>query len=419
MAGAAKPSPMPRKQPRRCKHASLPLDLLLEIAARTEPATLVRCAATCKELRRHIAKPVFHGRLRRGERFVPSLLRGCLVSRYRYDLELLDNTTADATKLLSAATCTCFPPAADGEAAVKCCRPLAARDGLVLLCGSTKIWDLGRKLCVCCPATGRCQALPPEPRGYGHYVLLVGSDGQGGGAVGRPFQVLKVHFVKSGRKCYLQIDRFSSEQGAWAPPVRVSNPLFNSGGLNILPRPGNSVVIRDTVHWLHWQGKESQPPRTMFHVLKLHVGATLRVTMAELPESFHSTCRSLRWKTWQILLATSPAGRSLTVLVASNDVIYAWSQSERTGRWKKQPELIKDFGAMKLSLGKRVRLEWFAERSGVVLLVAPDSSSTFLLDLQSKDIIKSSSSSTIILSGGTFPYEMDASSWAPTFTKIF
>ncbi|CAN6353223.1 unnamed protein product [Urochloa humidicola] len=404
MAGAAEPSPMPRKQPRRCKHASLPLDLLLEIAARTEPATLVRCAATCKELRRHIANPVFHGRLRRGERFVPSLLRGCLVSRYRYDLELLDNTTADATKLLSAATCTCFPPATDGEAAVKCCRPLAARDGLVLLCGSTKILDLGRKLCVCCPATGRCQALPPEPRGYSHYVLLVGGDGQGGGAVGRPFQVLKVHFVKPGRKCYLQIDRFSSEQGAWAPPVRVSNPLFNSGGLNILPRPGNSVVIGDTVHWLYWQG------RTTYYVLKLHVSAALRVTVAELPESFRSTCSYLRWKTPQILLATSPAGRSLTVLVASNDVIYAWSQSERT--------LIKDFGAMNLSLGKRVRLEWFAERSGVVLLVAPDSSSTFLLDLQSKDIIKSSSSSTI-LSGGTFPYEMDASSWAPTFTKIF
>ncbi|CAN6353222.1 unnamed protein product [Urochloa humidicola] len=92
--------------------SSLLLDLILDIAARSNPATLVRCAAACKELRRHIADPAFRHRLRlrRSDNcFVPSLLRGHLVVRHfgvNDELHLVDTTSPYVTRDCSAPPCT-------------------------------------------------------------------------------------------------------------------------------------------------------------------------------------------------------------------------------------------------------------------------------------------------------------------------
>jgi len=144
MAGAAI-LPSSRKRPRGCKHGplSLPLDLLPEIAARSDPATLVRCAATCKELRRHIADPAFRAslRLRRhaDQRFVrPSLLRGGLVDRWNGNLMLVDDATAEVTGLLRAAAC--FPRGADGKAAAT---RTAGRWRLATVLSSSNGWLTG------------------------------------------------------------------------------------------------------------------------------------------------------------------------------------------------------------------------------------------------------------------------------------
>ncbi|XP_025801799.1 uncharacterized protein LOC112881352 [Panicum hallii] len=66
--------------------ASLPLDLVADIAARSDPVTLVRCAATCGDLRGRVADPGFRRRLRlrQADRFVPSLLRGHLIGDKSY-----------------------------------------------------------------------------------------------------------------------------------------------------------------------------------------------------------------------------------------------------------------------------------------------------------------------------------------------
>ena len=46
----------PRGGRRRHKAAAcLPLDVIVEIAARSDLATLVRCAATCRDTRRRVA----------------------------------------------------------------------------------------------------------------------------------------------------------------------------------------------------------------------------------------------------------------------------------------------------------------------------------------------------------------------------
>uniref|UniRef100_K4A390 F-box domain-containing protein n=1 Tax=Setaria italica TaxID=4555 RepID=K4A390_SETIT len=71
--------PRPRAQEstgQRRRHrqaASLPLDVIADIAARSDPATLVRCAATCSDLRGRVDDPGFRLRLRHADRFVPSL----------------------------------------------------------------------------------------------------------------------------------------------------------------------------------------------------------------------------------------------------------------------------------------------------------------------------------------------------------
>jgi hypothetical protein len=151
---------------------------------------------------------------------------------------------------------------------------------------------------------------------------------------------------------------------------------------------------------------------TKYYVLKLRDRAAT-VTFTELPESCQRACMVLHDRTGQILLqATSPSGRSPIVLVADKNMVSAWAQSERTGKWCEWPEFVKGRGRR-----GSLRLEWFAERSGLVLVTAPDSN-MFLLDLRSKDIIKCSSTTTAA-SRGTYPYEMDVSSWVPTFTKIF
>nr|CAB3458882.1 unnamed protein product [Digitaria exilis] len=86
----------------------LPLDILLEIAARSDPATLIRCAATCRDMRRRAADPAATFRLRHtGGRFVLPLLRGHLTGpTYRPTGDdhqyLLDTTAAMATKLTTA-----------------------------------------------------------------------------------------------------------------------------------------------------------------------------------------------------------------------------------------------------------------------------------------------------------------------------
>ncbi|KAF8726399.1 hypothetical protein HU200_019863 [Digitaria exilis] len=355
-------------------------------------------------------------RLGQPDRFVPSLLRGrLLVDSQSKDLSLVDNANT-TTRLLSAAAC--FPPGAAAAAAndngdeVKLWRPVAARDGLVILEGISYRWPLV-KLCVYCPATGYVQALPPGLGLGGRHVLLVGDGGPAG--CRRPFQVINLTLSRVGSNSRVQ--KFSSEQGTWATSERIAFPLTNGDEM----LSNNSVLVGDVVHWLCHQ----RLGMVDYYVVRLHVSADdddgdYRISVTKLPKSFHRACSSFNGATSRMVLATAEAGRRPIVLVASGGVISVWAQSsELTGEWRKQPDLIVDCEAMHgICTLTSVRFLWFAERSGLVLLAAPDSS-TFLLDLQSKKITKYCSSSSRIISKTSVPYEMDPSSWVPTFSKIF
>ncbi|KAJ1292287.1 hypothetical protein BS78_02G380500 [Paspalum vaginatum] len=334
----------------RQQRASLPFDVLLEIAARTDPATFIRCAATCRDMRRRVPP-----RLQRTDRFVLPFLIGHLaglgshldILNGRDDRFLVDTSTAadGSTRLTkvkwgfaSSSASTAGPPETasprgGGE-------PLDSSEGLLL---ARTAQD---ELMMCNPATGRRQTLPPAPS-FGvqyayqeprRHVLLVGDGVADDGSiavVGRPFKVVKAKLVLSkhqrAARCLI-VQTFSSEHGAWGSrlPRRDPDPE---------PRRRRTLPARHT----------------------------------------------------------SPgAGGSPCVLVAGKEKIWAWVQSTHTKLWRQQPQVVIDNEAVARFVdGAGGFVE--DKSSGAVLMQAGNARRRCLvwLDLQSKRIVWCFSSSCL------------------------
>ncbi|XP_044416047.1 uncharacterized protein [Triticum aestivum] len=198
---------------RRQTAASLPLDVLVDIAARTDPATFVSCAATCVDMRCRVKEYISLRaplRLRDGDHFVLPLLRGHLIYRHRDwsmpkdELFVVDTTAPYATKLRTAT----------GGGI-----PLSSRDGLVL----ARV-GVAKELRVCDPATGRSLTLPSEPTfrwvsGI-NYVLIVGDHDEGVTPVGRHFHVVMAYLDTSQYRPHLKLCTYSSEHRVWDATLR-------------------------------------------------------------------------------------------------------------------------------------------------------------------------------------------------------
>jgi hypothetical protein len=340
---------------------------------------------------------------------------------------MLDTATADGTRFVGIGF---FPPAPDDDdMPVEGIEPLDSRGGLLLV-RLTGRGELHRALRVCDLATDRSQALPSEPASDHwapqnvHYVLLVG-DGESGGAVGRPFRVLKTNLVLTKHNSpqrRLQIQIFSSELGAWGPLTEIPTPKLHGSGSS---RHANPLVVGDVVHWLCLT-------HTGSYVLMLRVGAA-RVTVTTLPASFpraaavpHARPGSSSHVQYSYLLATTSAGGSPIVLVADDERISAWPQSAHTKIWKQRPwvviakEAILRFddkvGERLERTTARVELECFAERSGAVLFRI-SKCGFFWLDLQSMKIVRRFPNPRSERTKVPCSYEMGLSSWVPTFSR--
>ncbi|XP_044405425.1 uncharacterized protein [Triticum aestivum] len=397
---AAAPSQAARR--RRQKAASMPLDVLVDIAVRTDPATLVRCAATCMDrVKEYIS---LHGPLclQQGDRFVLPLLRDNLIyqshgwPKPEEELFLVDTSVPDATKLRTAS---------------RRGFPLSSRDGLVL----ARV-GLAQELRVCDPATGRSLTLPSEqafPRTTGvNYVVLVRGDDKGATSIGRHFQVVKAYLEMSQYSGNLQLQTFSSEHGVWV--LYTNNYLPNLFGNHLQQSLGKALVTGGTVHWLCQTDTGS-------YVLKLRVRAA-KVMARMLPKGFP------HHEQHQKLLATSSAGRDVLVLVAEEDKIAAWSQSKHTGKWQQRPHVVINM-TEKISrfLEKaggscipptnpvQFKLIWFAEKSGTVLI--DTCRGFFWLDLQSMEIVRWFLDHRIPYTTHNIPYEMSLTAWVPTFSS--
>ncbi|KAL6896546.1 hypothetical protein ACP4OV_007118 [Aristida adscensionis] len=380
----------------------------MEIAVSSDAATLVRCAATCPDVRGRVAAgegdPAFLGRLRlrlrRADRFVLPLLRGHFVQRHSHYGAKPEDKKKDGLYLVDVAAgadATRLRRVTGGDAAAAAYRPLSSREGLVLVRMET---------------TSDLVFL-------GNYVLLVGDgkDGGGAGAVGRPFQVLKARLESTSHlrhRRYMELQTFSSEHGEWGPHTVIRTPHFH--GLHL---SGEPLVAGGAVHrlWGCW-------------VIKLNVRAS-RLTATALPESFP-------WPQHegQHLLAASPDGSPM-VLAADGDKISAWEQSKHTAIWKPRPRVVIENDAIlqfnnvaglierrPYSPPAKPKLEWFAERSGVEL-ISMDYYGYFWLDLQSMKIVRwflgprdqKAYFYRVHFYMGC-PLEMDLSSWVPTFSSV-
>lgn len=102
------------------------------------------------------------------------------------------------------------------------------------------------------------------------------------------------------------------------------------------------------------------------------------------PGELQLRIRQVRARTPPLLATKTPTGNTnnLCVLVADSHKISIWSQSSGCSpvpaRWGDRPEAVvmldeQLWSSSLADAGDEVRLEWFAERSGVVLISAPGS----------------------------------------------
>ncbi|KAM0867632.1 hypothetical protein ACQ4PT_041885 [Festuca glaucescens] len=247
---------------KRRKHASkaptLPIDILLEIVSRADAATLVRCAAASKYLRRHITGPAFLLRCQADVGFVPSHLLG-MFQQHGED---------EPYRFVPMPPSTKFTPrlARQTDAAddfFGSCTPVASRAGLVLLrrVGDRNLVDL----CVWSPVTGRYAFLPPATLYDYSHVLLHGDEDDN---TGHPFRLLVVD-----RACQTQI--FSSGAG-WPNPITETPGALRSYR-RVQPA---AVVLGGVVHWLYHDRSSKR-----YQVLAVRTGDGHAAAIGEVPES--------------------------------------------------------------------------------------------------------------------------------------
>ncbi|XP_044948958.1 uncharacterized protein LOC123398561 [Hordeum vulgare subsp. vulgare] len=424
--GGGAGTPLRSARGRRQPHQMLPFDVLVDIAARTDPATLVRCAATCMDMRcrlKHNPGLHLHGRLRlrlrHGDRFVLPLLRGHLIRgcwrKKKEELFLMDTTAADATRLH---TVTDTTDATELHTVTNAGSfPLASRDGLIL----TRV---GQELRVSDPATGNSHTLPSQPvfplvvgrqaqatREIGYDLLVGDNEDKGGTAVGRHFQVVMAYVELSQHRRLLQLQTFSSEHDAWGRYTEIRAPKLH--GSRLQEGLGRALVVDNNTMYL------SLMTDTRAYVLKLHVKTEVMALM--LLDSFPRS----RWHNQ--ILATLSAGGNPTMLVAEGNKMLAWAQSKQTGKWQQRPHVVFETDAISRFLDKvdggirplpwpsQLHLVSFAKRSGTVLIMSVNC--FFWLDLQSMKIVRWFSVHDGPDMVENIPYEINLTDWVPTFNS--
>ncbi|CAL4919337.1 unnamed protein product [Urochloa decumbens] len=349
---------------------TIPLDPLLDILARTDAATVVRCAATSKPIRRAILDPAFRHAITIGAPcatetntnaggFVPAFLLG--FSYLHRSLSHADVAQQGRPR-----------PRFDA-ALLDTLEPVAARGGLVVLrqrepaAGAPDL----RGLRVCNSLTGDTTILPP-PTVDDEYppALLAVTD------AGCSFELLV-----ADRSLRTQI--FSTKESKWGAVVETRLPprLCHD-----VPAAGaHPVVIGAVVHWLC---------HGCLHpaVKVLDTGAG-NATQIALPQGYLSRMRCTQRLDAGLLLAKSADGR-LGLLVAEAGAIAMWTlaaaeeEGSATARWNRQVVIRRQDIGREAVEGPcfSVRFMGFGERSGAVILQM-DGVGLVRLDVGSKEAV--------------------------------
>uniref|UniRef100_A0A0D3HUA3 F-box domain-containing protein n=1 Tax=Oryza barthii TaxID=65489 RepID=A0A0D3HUA3_9ORYZ len=265
---------------------ALPLDIVVEIAERSDPITLLPCAAACKHLRRVIAGEGFRRdlRLRNADGFVPGLLHGFFFQPrwpsphyHGYNYDPLRFVAAGRHDQLSAAediasggggdTYQIPSFVSDSNRVHKNKRsrriePVAARGGFVVL----RTGEFSGK--VCNPMTGYTRPIDmPRKTAKGEgssYLLITADDGGDGVDVGvtsddselHRFRLLAVRLFARTR---VEVQELTPDTGTWGPVTML--PVVDADHYlhphPVLVRP--PVVIAGVAYFLgEMSGRDDQ-----------------------------------------------------------------------------------------------------------------------------------------------------------------
>ncbi|CAN6198024.1 unnamed protein product [Urochloa humidicola] len=382
-AAAGEPSPSLPSPPQH-----LPSDLLLEIVARSDATTVIRCTATSKPLRSAILDPAFRRRylaLRcsaSGGGFDPGLLLG--VSYQPEQCGGIVAVTSPRVRL-DAATLT-----ADSD-----WLPEASRDGLLLLRRHVREKRLinGRVyltsplvLRVCDTSTGCVAASLPQATALKYYTghvvrakdyatALLPDRERGGG-----FEVVAMDM-------HLQVQTFSSQSGDWGAARAVHPAPARPWVFGQRDAPCGAAVVGRTVHWLCFRRAElaaAAAASSLGDMVILAVHAdTARAAEMELPRG----CRLSGTgggvdpygyeKHRALLLHAAGGGTRLGMVAAEADAVTVWTlDSAGSGdgegaRWSQRAVIGRQAIAGQLGTAGwdvLMKLEGIGERSGTVLL---------------------------------------------------
>ncbi|CAL4942867.1 unnamed protein product [Urochloa decumbens] len=301
----------------------LPADLLLDILARCDPTTIIRCAATCKPWYRSITAPAFPGLLRThaGGRPV-TCLAGWFGGR--------DGFTAAAAESPVVKTVRSF--LSRNAALLEPFDLVASRGDLVLFRRevATPVGRGGRRQCclwICNPVTGWRRSIPsPEVYGYDQaHVLLAGDDAGGGRSSFRLVAVdlttLRSYgdlsfqtFTASTTSLEAEAEHGGGVGACWSPVTELSPPEDFERVVNTTP-----VVLGRVAHWLFRTCGE-------YNVLALALdadGAARRACIDLPPES---ALRSGAISRKQMLLSSTADGR-LSVIAGEETRISVWAHT--------------------------------------------------------------------------------------------
>ncbi|KQK12968.2 hypothetical protein BRADI_1g07126v3, partial [Brachypodium distachyon] len=359
------------KRLRECDEASsssllLPVDLLLEIAARADVATVVRCAATSKHFRAAILEQGFRRRRRllngrAAAGFDPSSVRG--ISYKLTDRDEDDICRSHTVRLLQT------PPSdtaiSRSRAVSLCLEPVAWRDGLVILRHSQS-----GELAACNRNTGH-EAPLGDPAAlavsddYPHALLTV--DGGGGGGGGGSFELLVADKD-------LRFQTYSSRHGKWGAVVHAAaaaaqhhlhHPPSSQTARTRDPSKHPVVINGNSVHWLC--GCRGGLDAGRLHIVALGVdtaAAGARATVIDLPRGCVSRMMGFKHKSG-ITLAVSADGR-LSLVVSETQVISMWTSEVGDPdqiTWSRRVVVDRQEWGVHAS----IRFEGFGERSGTLL----------------------------------------------------
>ncbi|KAL6637981.1 hypothetical protein ACP70R_025553 [Stipagrostis hirtigluma subsp. patula] len=331
----------------------LPADLLLEIAARTDVVTLVRCAAVCRPLRRDILDPAFRRRRRR-----LAAARALLLG-VSYQLQH-KNTGVDSAYVVETRPSP-RPRVRIDHGLLESSVPMASRDGLLVLQRRRRLERIHDELFVCDTMTGVATSLPPIGLGFCCLLtalLTVGAD--------RSFELLVADY------CVLRIQTFTSKNGVWSA-VRATVPDDPPKFHQMPGAAGASgVALGRTVHWL-----EVNRFITPKHIVALDVDAATATTV-QLPPGY---CDRTDYMYGRNVLLAAVGGR-LSLLVAESQAISMWSLTTPTppppAAWTRQvvigtQEIERQTGLFSTFRWPMVRFYGFGERTGTVVLQIQDS----------------------------------------------